>query len=125
MLLRSTQSTAWLNSSSLVRRLINLIRLAQPLLLSEEYPKLTVFSLHPGTVKTQMAEEASDSEGYTREMVYDTVHLPAATMLYLTSGRVDWLYGKSVRCFSLVMSVVIQNLTNFEILGGQLGYCGD
>ena len=77
--------------------MLNLIRLAQPLLPSEEYPKLTVFSLHPGTVKTQMAKEAS--EGYTGEMVYDTVQLPAATMLYLTSGRLDWLNGKSVRNF--------------------------
>ncbi|KAH8987729.1 NAD-P-binding protein [Lactarius hatsudake] len=58
----------------------------------EEYPKLTVFALHPGSVKAQMAKEAED--GYPDGMVFDAVQLPAATMLYLTSGRLDWLNGK-------------------------------
>jgi len=59
-----------------------------------EYPKLTVFALNPGTIKTQMVEEGSGSDGYPDDMVFDTVQLPAATMLYLTSGRLDWLNGR-------------------------------
>ncbi|KAH9070728.1 NAD-P-binding protein [Lactarius deliciosus] len=47
-----------------------------------EYPKLTVFALHPGSVKTQMAKEPED--GYPDGMVFDA----------LTSGRLDWLNGK-------------------------------
>ncbi|KAH9000554.1 NAD-P-binding protein [Lactarius hatsudake] len=57
-----------------------------------EYPKLTVLALHPGSIRTQMAEEA-DVE-YPDDLIFDTLQLPAATMLYLTSGRVDWLNGK-------------------------------
>ncbi|KAH9071578.1 NAD-P-binding protein [Lactarius deliciosus] len=57
-----------------------------------EYPKLTVFSLHPGAIKTQMTEEAGIP--FPDGFPFDTLQLPAATMLYLTSGRVDWLNGK-------------------------------
>ena len=77
--------------------MLNHIHMSQPLLPLEEYPKLTVFALHPGIVKTQMAEEANN--GFPDDKVFDTVQLPAATMLYLTSGRIDWLNGKSVRYF--------------------------
>src|SRR6266702_1170404 len=75
--------------------MLNLFHLSrpQPLLPLEEYPKLTVFALHPGSVKTQLVEEA----GFPDDM--DTVQLPASTMLYLTSGRIDWLNGKSVQYF--------------------------
>ncbi|TFY80072.1 hypothetical protein EWM64_g3945 [Hericium alpestre] len=57
-----------------------------------EYPDVKVFSLHPGGIKTQTSMENPD-------LVYnmlDTVQLPAATMLYMTSGKSDWLSGKYV-----------------------------
>ncbi|KAH9062282.1 NAD-P-binding protein [Lactarius vividus] len=57
-----------------------------------EYPKLTVFSLHPGIIETQLTKEAGVP--FPDDIPYDTLQLPAATMLYLTSGRVDWLNGK-------------------------------
>ena len=78
--------------------MLNLIHLSQSLIPLEEYPKLTVFALHPGLIRTQMAEEGDN--GSLDDMAFDSVQLPAATMLYLTSGRVDWLNGKSVRYFS-------------------------
>ncbi|KAH8982811.1 hypothetical protein EDB92DRAFT_1804253, partial [Lactarius akahatsu] len=53
---------------------------------------LTVFSLHPGVIKTQMTEEAGVE--YPGDLPFDTLQLPAATMPYLTSGRVDRLNGK-------------------------------
>ena len=36
-----------------------------------------------------------------RRLAPDSVALPAATMLYLTSGRADWLSGRLVVFFSL------------------------
>ncbi|KAH9042873.1 NAD-P-binding protein [Lactarius hengduanensis] len=57
-----------------------------------EYPKLTVFSLHPGGIKTETAEKAGLP--FPDDYIFDTLQLPAATMLYLTSGRIDWLNGK-------------------------------
>ncbi|KAI9451763.1 NAD-P-binding protein [Lactarius psammicola] len=71
-------------SKHAVNRLVEFIAL--------EYPKLTVFALHPGVVRTQLAEESNN--GFPDGMTFDTVQLPAATMLYLTSGRLDWLNGK-------------------------------
>ena len=72
--------------------MLHLIRLAQPLLPSEEYPKLKSFSIHPGGIKTQLTEGASD--GIPDDVIWDSVQLPTATMLYLTSGQLDWLNGK-------------------------------
>jgi len=56
-----------------------------------EYPDIKVFSVHPGNVKTVMFDEfgapiAPDS----------TVGLAAATILYLTSGKADYLSGRYV-----------------------------
>ncbi|KAI9444544.1 NAD-P-binding protein [Lactarius indigo] len=82
--LRYLLASDYATSKHAINRLVEFIAL--------EYPKLTVFALHPGSVKTQMAEEAND--GYPEGMVFDAVQLPAATMLYLTSGRLDWLNGK-------------------------------
>lgn len=58
-----------------------------------------------------MAEEGGVE--FSDEMIFDTLQLPAATMLYLTSGRIDWLNGKSVRCFFLVMPATY-NLTDLD-----------
>jgi len=82
--LRFSGASDYVTSKHAVNRLVELIAL--------EYPKLTVFAMHPGVVKTELAEESVD--GFPDDFVFDTVQLPAATMLYLTSGRVDWLNGK-------------------------------
>ncbi|KAH8996428.1 NAD-P-binding protein [Lactarius hatsudake] len=82
--LRVPHASDYAISKHAVNRLVEFIAL--------EYPKLTVFALHPGAVKTQMAEEAGVVS--LDFITFDTPQLPAATMLYLTSGRVDWLNGK-------------------------------
>lgn len=55
-----------------------------------EYPGVRAFALAPGFVPTRLAVEAQAGDAP------DTVALPAATMLYLTSGRADWLSGRFV-----------------------------
>ncbi|KAI0258584.1 NAD-P-binding protein [Gloeopeniophorella convolvens] len=67
-----------------------MIRLAEFIAL--EYPKVKIFSVHPGVILTQLAKDAGikPSPGIT----LDTLELPAATMLYLTAGHMDWLNGR-------------------------------
>jgi len=67
-------------SKSAVNRLVEFITL--------EYPGVRAFALAPGFVPTRLAMEAQAGDAP------DTVALPAATMLYLTSGRADWLSGR-------------------------------
>ncbi|KAI0301907.1 NAD-P-binding protein [Multifurca ochricompacta] len=57
-----------------------------------EHPKLTVFSLHPGAILTQMATDSGID--FPDDMEFDTLQLPAATLLSLTSGRFNWLSGR-------------------------------
>ncbi|KAH9060069.1 NAD-P-binding protein [Lactarius vividus] len=82
--LRLPHASDYATSKHAINRLVEFIAL--------EYPKLTVFALHPGAIRTQMAEEAGVV--FPDDLIFDTLQLPAATMLYLTSGRVDWLNGK-------------------------------
>ncbi|KAI9428711.1 hypothetical protein H4582DRAFT_1895522 [Lactarius indigo] len=58
---------------------------------TKEYPNFTVFELYPGAIGMQMAEEAS--VGFPDDLDLDSPRLPAATMLYLTSGQRDWMNG--------------------------------
>ncbi|KAN0132192.1 NAD(P)-binding protein [Lactarius tabidus] len=53
-----------------------------------EYPSVRAFALSPGVVRTRMYVEAGVGAAL------NTVELPAATTLYLTSGRADWLSGR-------------------------------
>ncbi|KAI0294641.1 NAD-P-binding protein [Multifurca ochricompacta] len=53
-----------------------------------EYPGVRAISLAPGFVPTQLSRTSNAGEPP------DTAALPAATMLYLTSGRADWLSGR-------------------------------
>ena len=53
-----------------------------------EYPSVRAFVLAPGVVRTRLFIEAGVGEPL------NTVALPAATTLYLTSGRADWLSGR-------------------------------
>ncbi len=70
-----------------------------------EHPSVHAFALAPGMVPTRLAAETgtasgggggSDRDAELRRVAPDAVALPAATMLYLTSGRADWLSGRFV-----------------------------
>jgi NAD(P)-dependent dehydrogenase (short-subunit alcohol dehydrogenase family) len=67
-------------SKHAVNRLIEFIVL--------EYPRVRAFALAPGVVRTRLAIEAGV------DVSLNTAALPAATTLYLTSGRADWLSGR-------------------------------
>ncbi|KAI9451092.1 NAD-P-binding protein [Russula earlei] len=56
-----------------------------------EYPAIKAFSVHPGVVQTDLFEECAGSYP-----VDSTVGLAAATILYLTSGKADYLSGRYV-----------------------------
>ena len=56
-----------------------------------EYPDIKVFPVNPGTVKTDMYAELGSSIP-----INSTVGLAAATILYLTSGKADYLSGRYV-----------------------------
>ncbi|KAI0311680.1 NAD-P-binding protein [Amylostereum chailletii] len=56
-----------------------------------EHPKVKAFSVHPGVVKSDL----SDGTGWEIS-TYDSPRLSAASLLYLTSGRADWLSGRYV-----------------------------
>ncbi|KAI0044834.1 NAD-P-binding protein [Auriscalpium vulgare] len=66
-----------------------LCRLAEQIAL--EYPTLKVFALHPGTIETALNWELRAPVS-----PLDSVALPAAVTLYLTSGNADYLSGKFV-----------------------------
>ena len=58
-----------------------------------ENPDVPIFSLHPGAVLTGMASVAGIADS---PVPFDTVQLPAATILYLAAGKADWLQGRYV-----------------------------
>jgi len=64
-----------------------------------EYPQVKTFSLHPGEILTQLQRDVRGVDGPS--IKYDTPQLPAATMLFLTSGRMDWLNGRYASRFKL------------------------
>ncbi|KAH9002473.1 NAD-P-binding protein [Lactarius hatsudake] len=90
--LRIPHASDYATSKHALNRLVEFIAL--------EYPKLTVFALHPGVIKTQMTQEAGVE--YPDDFPLDTLQLPAATMLYLTSGR-DRLVERKVSGVRLVV----------------------
>jgi len=59
-----------------------------------EYPNVRAFALAPGLVHTRLFVEAGAGVQLPTGTL-DTVALPAATTLYLTSGRADWLSGST------------------------------
>ncbi|KAI0269969.1 NAD-P-binding protein [Gloeopeniophorella convolvens] len=81
--LRIPFSSQYAISKHAVGRLVEFVAL--------EYPDVKVFALHPGIVDTELyvvsaAPIAAD----------DPPALPAAVMLYISSGRADWLSGRYV-----------------------------
>lgn len=81
---RILRASDYCTSKHALNRLVEFIAL--------EYPKLKVFALHPGAHKTQLAVEGG--VGFPEDITFDALQLPATTMLYLTSGPLDWLNGK-------------------------------
>lgn len=59
-----------------------------------ENPGVKTYSLHPGSIVTETAQDSGLAE-QGMEMP-DSVELPAYTMLYLASGKADWLSGRYV-----------------------------
>ena len=64
-------------------------------LLNAEHPSIRAFALAPGQIPTRLATETG-AIGDGGVGAPDSIALPAATMLYLTSGRADWLSGRFV-----------------------------
>jgi len=58
---------------------------------SAEYPDIKVFPVNPGAIATDMYAEFG-----TSIPINSTVELAAATILYLTSGKADYLSGRYV-----------------------------
>ncbi|KAI0269970.1 NAD-P-binding protein [Gloeopeniophorella convolvens] len=56
-----------------------------------EYPDVKIFSIHPGVVATEL-----NIESKAPVPVEDTTALPAASILYLTAGKADYLSGRYV-----------------------------
>ena len=74
-----------------------------------EHPSIRAFALAPGMIPTRLAAETGasgsgrgderadgDGDAELKRVAPDSVALPATTMLYLTSGRADWLSGRFV-----------------------------
>jgi NAD(P)-dependent dehydrogenase (short-subunit alcohol dehydrogenase family) len=57
-----------------------------------EYPEVKFFNLHPGSPPTEMAFRSKNPTADAAPD--DSIELPAATMLYLTAGKADWLVGR-------------------------------
>jgi hypothetical protein len=57
-----------------------------------EYPELRIFVVHPGMIPTTLATETGIVDP---SVWYDTVALPAATMLAISTGKAEWLRGRS------------------------------
>ncbi|KAI0310636.1 NAD-P-binding protein [Amylostereum chailletii] len=93
--LRMSNNSDYGVSKHALNRLVEYIALGQKSLFLHDFenPNIKAFTLHPGVIATQMAEEAGAVEAF---LMPDSVDLPAATMLYLTSGKADWLNGRYV-----------------------------
>ena len=98
-------------SKHAINRLVEYIVLGKPvpgccstslirMMIQTEHPTVKAFSVHPGIVKTELA----DNTGLDIRS-YDTPRLAAATLLHLTSGRADWLSGRYANPYSSSVSV--------------------
>ncbi|KZS87419.1 NAD-P-binding protein [Sistotremastrum niveocremeum HHB9708] len=57
-----------------------------------EHPQVKSMAVHPGGILTKLADLVPEIHKY----LVDTLQLPAATMLQLTSGKYDWFSGRFV-----------------------------
>ncbi|EJU05104.1 oxidoreductase [Dacryopinax primogenitus] len=58
-----------------------------------ESPSVTVFSVHPGAVMTELAKSGGD---FLAPLLIDDVQLPAWTMVRLVQGKEDYLSGRYI-----------------------------
>ncbi|VDC07548.1 unnamed protein product [Peniophora sp. CBMAI 1063] len=67
-------------------------------ILALDYPELTIYSVHPGVIPTDGALEFQERMGIKGTVIMpDTVELPAATFLWLTSRNAEILNGRYVQ----------------------------
>ncbi|KAI0041115.1 NAD-P-binding protein [Auriscalpium vulgare] len=78
---RFPAASDYLSSKHALGRIAELIAL--------EFPAIKVFNVDPGCIDTQLLKDAKAAPPGV-----DTVGLPAATFLYLTSGKADYLSGR-------------------------------
>lgn len=88
-------ASSYVLSKHAVNRLVEYIK--------TENPNVKTFSLNPGAIKTDMADNNPEAAPW----LIDTLQLPAATALRVTSGKEDWLNGKSVSSYRCLPSVCI------------------
>ncbi|TFY75962.1 hypothetical protein EWM64_g8052 [Hericium alpestre] len=82
--MRLPRMSAYGLSKHAVIRLIEFIAL--------EYPSLKTFAFPPGLIQTELFIK----NPHYAPPEYDSVQLPAATLLYLSAGKADWLSGRYV-----------------------------
>ncbi|KAF5343055.1 hypothetical protein D9758_011131 [Tetrapyrgos nigripes] len=82
--MRMPFASAYVLSKHAVNRLVEYIK--------AEHPTVKTFSLNPGAIKTDMADNNPEAAPW----LIDTLQLPAATSLRITSGSEDWLNGRYV-----------------------------
>ncbi|KAI0315370.1 NAD-P-binding protein [Amylostereum chailletii] len=64
-------------------------RLAE--LVAIEYPTIKTYAVHPGVIETQL-----NKESVSPVTLADTLELPAATFLWLTARKAEWLSGRFI-----------------------------
>jgi hypothetical protein len=66
-----------------------------------EHPDVKAFAFHPGVIRTDLEHKirgpGADANAPVGSVELDTIELPAATTLYLTSGKADWLSSRYVK----------------------------
>jgi NAD(P)-dependent dehydrogenase (short-subunit alcohol dehydrogenase family) len=70
------------------------LKLTEFLLVEAAEKGLVAYSVHPGGVLTELAEKGMPSE--TLGLLTDSPELPAATIVWLSSQRRDWLSGRYI-----------------------------
>ncbi|KZV66967.1 NAD-P-binding protein [Peniophora sp. CONT] len=83
---RTPSASDYQTSKHAVNRLVEMIGI--------ENPKIKAFSLHPGGVATELAKTSGLEEKGVQFI--DSPELPACTMLYLCTGKADYLDGRYV-----------------------------
>ncbi|VDC02712.1 unnamed protein product [Peniophora sp. CBMAI 1063] len=83
---RCATASDYMTSKLAISRLVEFIAL--------EYPTVPTFSLHPGSVATELSlTNVTDAKA---EWFEDSPQLGAGVALQLTAGRFDWLSGKYI-----------------------------
>lgn len=108
--MRMPFASSYVLSKHAVNRLVEYIK--------TENPNVKTFSLNPGAIKTDMADNNPEAAPW----LIDTLQLPAATALRVTSGKEDWLNGKSVSFCRCLPSVSIAMICLLTVICGTSRY---